>query len=50
MAGGVGYVNVIEYDLEKPLLHEYVRALVIVDLQQPFRDTKSVNLPQGEHL
>lgn len=47
IADAVGHVKTIEYDPDKPYLLEYVRVLVIVDLQNPLRDTKSVNLPKG---
>ena len=47
VAGAIGYVKVIEYDPEKPHLLEYVRVQVIMDLQNPLRDTKLVNLPKG---
>lgn len=47
IADAVGHVKTIEYDPDKPHLLEYVRVLVIVDLQNPLRDTKSVNLPKG---
>lgn len=43
----IGYVKDIEFDPEKPHLQEYVRVRVIIDLQQPIRDTKLVNLPHG---
>ena len=47
VAGAIRYVKVIEYDPEKPHLLEYVRVQVIMDLQNPLRDTKLVNLPKG---
>lgn len=47
VAGAIGYVKVIEYDPEKPHLLEYVRVQVIMDLHNPLRDTKLVNLSKG---
>lgn len=43
----IGYVKDIEFDPTKPHLYDYVRVKVIIDLQQPVRDTKSVNLAKG---
>ncbi|XP_013668869.1 uncharacterized protein LOC106373202 [Brassica napus] len=47
VADGIGHVKVIEFDPEKPLLHDYVRVQVVLDLNQPIRDKKSVTLPKG---
>lgn len=41
IAYGIGHVKVIEFDPEKPLLNDYVRVQVIIDLNQPIRDKKS---------
>lgn len=43
----IGHVKDIEFDPTKPHLQEYVRVRVIMDLQQPVRDSKLVNLPNG---
>ncbi|KAG2328756.1 hypothetical protein Bca52824_011484 [Brassica carinata] len=43
----IGYVKDIEFDPTKPHVYDYVRVKVIIDLQQPVRDTKSVNLAKG---
>lgn len=40
VADGIGHVKVIEFDPNKPLLHEYVRFQVVLDLNQPIRDKK----------
>lgn len=47
IADAIGQVKEIAYDSEKLLLQEFVRVLVILDLAQPVRDTKSFNLPNG---
>lgn len=47
VAGAIGYVKVIEWDPEKPLLQDYVRAQVIMDLSLPVREKKSITLPKG---
>ncbi|XP_013589328.1 PREDICTED: uncharacterized protein At4g02000-like [Brassica oleracea var. oleracea] len=47
VAGAIGYVKVIEWDPEKPLLQDYVRAQVVMDLSLPVREKKSVILPKG---
>lgn len=47
VAGAVGYVKDIEWDPEKPLLNDYVRVLVIIDLNLPFRDKKCITLPKN---
>ncbi|XP_024010436.1 uncharacterized protein LOC112085453 [Eutrema salsugineum] len=47
IADRIGQVKVIEYDPEKSVLQEFVRAQVIIDLEQPIRETKSLNLPRG---
>ncbi|XP_013617300.1 PREDICTED: uncharacterized protein LOC106323776 [Brassica oleracea var. oleracea] len=47
VADGIGHVKVIEFDPEKPLLHDYVRVQVVLDLNQLIRDKKSVTLPKG---
>lgn len=47
IADGIGHVEVIEFDPEKPLLNDYVRAQVTIDLNVPVRDKKSLNLPGG---
>ncbi|XP_048611995.1 uncharacterized protein At4g02000-like [Brassica napus] len=46
-AYGIGHVEVIEFDPEKPLLNDYVRVQVNIDLNVPVRDKKSLNLPGG---
>ncbi|XP_013632271.1 PREDICTED: uncharacterized protein At4g02000-like [Brassica oleracea var. oleracea] len=43
----IGHVKDIEFDPEKPHLQEYIRVRIILDLQQPVRDTKLLNLPNG---
>lgn len=45
IADGIGHVKVIEFYPEKPLLNDYVRVQVIIDLNQPIRDKKSLTLP-----
>lgn len=47
VADGIGHVKVIEFDPEKPLLHDYIRVQVVLDLNLPIRDKKSVTLPKG---
>ena len=47
IADGIGHVEVIEFDPEKPLLNDYVRVQVTIDLNVPVRDKKSLNLPGG---
>lgn len=47
IASGIGHVKEIAYDPTKPLLQDFVRALVVLDLDQVVRDTKTVNLPSG---
>lgn len=37
----------IEWDLEKPLLNDYVRVLVILDLNLPVREKKCLTLPKN---
>lgn len=39
----MGQVKEVAYDPTKPHLQEYVRALVILNLDQPVRDTKVIN-------
>ncbi|XP_013632825.1 PREDICTED: uncharacterized protein LOC106338381 [Brassica oleracea var. oleracea] len=43
----IGHVKVIEFDPTKPHLLEYVRVQVVLDLNQPLQDKKSVTLPAG---
>lgn len=45
--GAIGYVKVIEWNPEKSLLQDYVRAQVVMDLSLPVREKKSVTLPKG---
>lgn len=40
IADGIGHVDVIEFDPEKPLLNDYVRVQVTLDLNLPLRDKK----------
>ncbi|XP_018463321.1 uncharacterized protein LOC108834482 [Raphanus sativus] len=47
IADGIGHVKVTEFDWEKPLLQDYVRVQVVIDLNQPIGDKKSVTLPRG---
>ncbi|XP_024009178.1 uncharacterized protein LOC112084174 [Eutrema salsugineum] len=47
IADRIGKVVTIEYDPEKSVLQAFVRVLVILDLEQPVRETKTVNLPRG---
>ncbi|XP_013668534.1 uncharacterized protein At4g02000-like [Brassica napus] len=47
VAGAIGYMKVIEWDPEKPLLQDYVRAQVIMDLSLLVREKKSITLPKG---
>lgn len=47
VADGIGHVKVIEFDPEKPLLNDYIRVQVVLDLNLPVRDKKSVTLPGG---
>ncbi|RIA04532.1 hypothetical protein BRARA_K01225 [Brassica rapa] len=47
VAGGIGYVKVIEWDPEKPLLQDYIRVQVVMDLSLPVRDKKCLTLPKG---
>ena len=47
VADGIGHVEMIEFDPEKPLLNDYVRVQVTLDLNQPIRDKKSITLPGG---
>lgn len=47
IADEIGHVKVLEYDPDKPMLNDYVRVQVIVDLNQPLRDKKSLTLPGG---
>lgn len=44
---GVGQVKEVVYDPTKPHLQEYVRALVLIKLDQPVRDTKVINISEG---
>ncbi|KAJ4904661.1 hypothetical protein Rs2_18612 [Raphanus sativus] len=43
----IGYIKDIEFDPSKPHLFDYVRVRVILDLQQPVRDIKTINLAKG---
>ncbi|KAJ4905994.1 Zinc knuckle CX2CX4HX4C protein [Raphanus sativus] len=47
LAGAIGYVKEIEWDPEKPLLQNYVRVQVVLDLNLPVREKKSLTLPKG---
>lgn len=47
VADCIGHVEVIEFDPEKPLLNDYVRVQVTLDLNQLIRDRKSISLPGG---
>lgn len=47
VADGVGHVELIEFDPSKPHLLEYVRVQVVLDVNQPLRDKKSMTLPGG---
>ncbi|XP_056847378.1 uncharacterized protein LOC108838773 [Raphanus sativus] len=47
VAGAIGYVKEIEWDPEKPLLQNYVRVQIIMDLSLPVREKKSLTLPKG---
>ncbi|RID47507.1 hypothetical protein BRARA_I04094 [Brassica rapa] len=47
IADGIGHVEIIEFDPAKPLLNDYVRVQVTLDLNLPLRDKKSVTLPGG---
>lgn len=47
VADGIGHVKLIEFDPLKPHLLEYVRVQVILDVNQPLRDKKSLTLPGG---
>ncbi|XP_056862224.1 uncharacterized protein LOC130509928 [Raphanus sativus] len=47
IADGIGHVEVIEFDPEKPQLQDYVRVQVTIDLNLPVRDKKSLSLPGG---
>lgn len=47
IADGIGHVKIIEFDPEKPHVLDYVRVQVILDVNLPLRDKKSVTLPGG---
>lgn len=47
IASTIGEVKEIAYDPERPHLNEFVRVLIILNLDQPVRDTKTVNLHNG---
>lgn len=47
VADGIGHVKVIEFDPDKPHVLDYVRVQVILDVNQPLRDKKSLTLPKG---
>lgn len=47
VAGAIGYVKDIEWDPEKPLLNNYIRVRVVMDLNLPVRDKKCLTLPKG---
>lgn len=47
VADGIGHVEVIEFDPAKPLLNDYVRVQVTLDLDQLSRYKISVTLPRG---
>ncbi|RID62856.1 hypothetical protein BRARA_E01898 [Brassica rapa] len=47
VADGIGHVKLIEFDRSKPHLLEYVRVQVVLDVNQPLRDRKSLTLPGG---
>lgn len=47
VADGIGHVKLIEFDRSKPHLLEYVRVQVVLDINQPLRDRKSLTLPGG---
>ncbi|XP_024014140.1 uncharacterized protein LOC112088142 [Eutrema salsugineum] len=44
----IGHVKEIAYDPAKPLLQAGVRVCVAIDLDEPVRDAKSLNLPDGK--
>ncbi|XP_018461910.1 uncharacterized protein LOC108832958 [Raphanus sativus] len=47
VAGAIGYVKDIEWDPEKPLLQDYIRVQIIMDLSLLVREKKSLTLPKG---
>ncbi|XP_056862216.1 uncharacterized protein At4g02000-like [Raphanus sativus] len=47
VADGIGHVKLIEFDPSKPHLWDYVRVQVVLDVNQPLRDKKSLTLPGG---
>lgn len=47
MAHDIGHVKLIDFDPLKPHILEYVRIQVVLDINQPLRDKKSVTLPGG---
>lgn len=47
MAHDIGHVKLIDFDPSKPHILEYVRVQVVLDINQPLRDKKSVTLPGG---
>lgn len=47
VADGIGHVKLIEFDPSKPHLLDYVRVQVVLDVNQPLRDKKSLTLPGG---
>ncbi|XP_018463449.2 uncharacterized protein LOC108834619 [Raphanus sativus] len=47
VAGAIGYVKDIEWDPEKPLLQDYIRVQIVMDLSLPVREKKSLTLPKG---
>ncbi|VVB11297.1 unnamed protein product [Arabis nemorensis] len=48
IASAIGQVKLIAYDPEKPHLDEYVRAVVVLNLETSVRDTKSSICPTEE--
>lgn len=47
VADGIGHVKLIEFDPSRPHLLDYVRVQVVLDINQPVRDKKSLTLPGG---
>ncbi|VVB01245.1 unnamed protein product [Arabis nemorensis] len=49
---GIRHVKEVAYDPEKPhlqdYLQDYVRVLVVINLDQPVRDTKVINISRGQ--
>ncbi|XP_024004028.1 uncharacterized protein LOC112081500 [Eutrema salsugineum] len=47
VADRVGQVKEILFDPEKTRFQEFVRVLVVIDVEQPLRDTKTINLSRA---